>query len=147
MTDNELIAAGSTDQRPHATRSILVSACVLALITTPCCVPVHIPGGGGEPPGGDPTDPPFSVALEVSNPTPQANEEVHLRCVASGTFEPPLQYEFESTNDRLQVNRSTGTAGFIVDATDVGQSIGVSCSATDALGRTADSSGSRVTPF
>lgn len=110
------------------------------------CVPVHIPGADTGT-GGDTTTPPaFTVQLEVSNPTPQVDEQVSIQCVASGTFTQPLSYAFDSSTDRLQTDPSAGTASLIIAQSDRGSAISISCTATDADGQQATSSVVRITP-
>lgn len=110
------------------------------------CVPVHIPGGDTGNGDGTPTPPEFTVQLEVSNPTPQVDEEVSIQCLASGTFTQPLTYAFDSSTDRLQTNPNAGTASVIVSQPDQGSTISISCSATDAEGHQATSSVVHITP-
>jgi len=110
------------------------------------CVPVHIPGDNTANGGDTSTPPAFTVQLEVSNPTPQVDEQVSFQCVASGTFTRPLSYAFDSNTDRLQTNPSAGTASLIIAQSDQGSTILISCTATDADGQEATSSAVRITP-
>lgn len=100
-------------------------------------------GGSQPPPTSNP--PAFTVTISASNVTPQLNEEVLLRCVPDGDIGLGATFSFQSADIGLQVNASVGSATFVVTESELGQSIDVSCSATDQDGATVNSG--RVTVF
>jgi len=113
------------------------------------CVPVGgIPNDGTTPPpadgGGGPAT--FAVSILVSNPTPQLNEEVTFRCTIEDAVPEPLTFSFRSPDVVLQVDSSNATASFVVSESDVGLTFDVTCRASDAEGRTAESARITVAP-
>ncbi len=127
-------------------RPILAVVSTLAVIGG--CVPV-VGGGTTTPPGdGDNGDGPvtFAVSIQVSNPTPQLSEEVTLRCTTVGTVMEPLTFDFQSRDVALQVDSTNGTARFLVNESDLGLTIDVTCSASDGTGQPAASRRVTVAP-
>ena len=137
-------------KRPRAhRRPIPAVLSILALIGG--CVPVVGSGSNGTttPPGNGNTgdgQASFAVSIQVSNPTPQLFEEVTLRCQTVGTVSEPLTFDFQSRDIALQVDSANGTASFVVNESDLGLTIDVTCSASDGTGRTAQSSRATVAP-
>ena len=77
------------------------------------------------------------VTLTVSNPTPQLNEEVILRCSVVGDGDGPVTFDFQPDDPRLVVNQSAGTASFVVQETDIsGAGFAFTCTATTTAGTT-----------
>ena len=119
----------------------LFSCLLLVGLAVPGCVEFTLP-----PSDGDPADPPVPVAtLSVSNPTPQVNEEVVLTCSAAGGGD-GVTFAFQPTTSRLQVDERRGTASFIVQETDVGIALSVTCTATNEHGTSGLSNVQFITP-
>ncbi len=74
------------------------------------------------------------VRLDVSNPSPQVNEEVVLTCSVVGGDAAGVRFDFQPADDRLFVNRTRGTASFIVEETDISVSFAFTCTATNETG-------------
>ncbi len=129
------------------------------LASTACIELQFLISGGGLPSNGvDGDGPPdgndndnangeeLEVALSVSNPTPQVNEEVFLTCeVVSGDAE-GVFFDFQPASARLVIDATQGIASFIVLETDVGQAFTFTCTAENALGETATSAPRTITP-
>ena len=90
-----------------------------------------------QPPGGAPAT--FSVTIATSNSTPQLNEEVRLRCMTTDAATEVASFSFQTADVDLQVDATAGTASFIVTDFELGLTIDVTCTATDADGNTATS--------
>lgn len=119
----------------------LLSCLLLTAFAASGCVEFALP-----PSDGDSGDPPVPVAtLSVSNPTPQVNEEVVLTCSATGGGD-GVTFAFQPLTSRLQVDERRGTASFIVDETDVGIALSVTCTATNEHGTSARSNAQLITP-
>lgn len=74
------------------------------------------------------------VALSVSNPAPQVNEEVILTCqIISGQSTGAL-FDFQPNSGRLIVNPTLGTASLIIAESDVGASFTFTCTAANEFG-------------
>ena len=130
-------------------RGILAVVSTLALIGG--CVPVVGSGSDGTtipPENGDTGDgaATFAVSIQVSNPTPQLFEEVTLRCTTVGSVMGPLTFDFQSRDVALLVDSTNGTASFLVNESDLGLTIDVTCSASDGTGQTAASRRVTVAP-
>ncbi len=101
-----------------------------------------VPGFDGRPPttdrDGEPDDRPEGnipvVRLDVSNPSPQVNEEVVLTCSLVGDDAAGVRFDFQPADGRLFVNRTRGTASFIVEETDIGVAFALTCTATNETG-------------
>jgi hypothetical protein len=98
------------------------------------------PGGGetdGEdsPSGPGTTDEVPVVRLSVSNSNPMVNEEVVFTCRVVDGDAAEVTFAFQPADARLSVNSRIGTASYIVDQTDVGVELTVTCTATNAAGR------------
>ncbi len=89
--------------------------------------------GDEEPDDQPPGDIPV-VRLDLSNPSPQVNEEVRLTCSVVGGDAGGVLFDFQPANDRLFINRASGTASFIVEETDIGVEFAVTCTATNETG-------------
>lgn len=92
--------------------------------------------GDGGANGNDPQEVP-AVRMTASNLTPQANEELILRCELLNEPGGTLEYQFHAEGgggQRFQVDPVSGTARFIVQEVDVGVAISVTCTAANALG-------------
>ena len=74
------------------------------------------------------------MRLEVSNPTPQVNEEVILTCLVVNGDSGGVTYAFQPANGRLFVDNAAGRATFIVEAADVGVAFTFTCTATNEAG-------------
>ena len=109
------------------------------------CVGVGVPNGqgpgsnDGTPPGDhmvDPGDsvPDLTVTLRVSNPTPRPNESVSLTCSLVNDSGANVTFNFQPTFGRLVVDHAAGTAGFILDESDVGIALTFTCNAIDENG-------------
>ncbi len=90
------------------------------------------PDGNGSDPGDDGAA--LSVTLRVSNPTPQPNEEVILTCTLISGSGANATFDFQPTIGRLIVDRTAGTASFIVNESDVGVALEFTCTASDENG-------------
>jgi|GEM_PF-3831123 len=104
---------------------------------------------GTNPAAPDGTTPPLRVALSASNPTPQNNEEVTLRCQVIRGSDTGVLFSFAASPQPatgLSVNPTTGRATFIVTDSDVNLSFRFTCSATTDAGENATSSVQLVTP-
>jgi hypothetical protein len=78
----------------------------------------------------------LTLALGVSNQTPQVNEEVFFECeVIAGDVE-GVTFAFQPATGRLVVDRSRGTASLIIQESDVGVSLSVTCTARNLQGET-----------
>lgn len=95
-----------------------------------------------------------AVRLQVSNPSPQVNDEVTLTCTVVRGDTAGVTYGFQSVDiphrvarharfkshpaylpdGRLFVNHATGTATFIVEESDVGVAFNFTCTATNEAG-------------
>jgi len=127
-------------------RPIFAILIVWALIGGCVHVPVS-PGDGTVPPPGNGDGPAtFVVSIQVSNPTPQLQEEVTFRCTTEGDVSEPLTFSFQAPDVALQVDPVNGTASFIVTESDVGFTFDVTCSVIDGEGRTVQSGRISVTP-
>jgi hypothetical protein len=78
------------------------------------------------------------VRLIVSNPNPRVSdglsEEVILTCEMIGGDADAVTFEFQGPVGRLLVDPGAGSASLIVDESDVGQELIVTCTATNAAG-------------
>ena len=109
-----------------------VSAVATGLIGA--CALVEGIGDGSSGDGGDTGDDVPVVALSVSNPTPQVNEEVSLTCsVVTGTSI-GVTFDFQPEDGSLIVNHSTGLALFIVSEYDAGTALTYTCTGTNTNG-------------
>jgi hypothetical protein len=86
------------------------------------------------------------VTLQVSNVTPQLNEEVLLTCLLVSGDSTSLSFDFEPRFGGLIVNEQAGTASFIVSETDIGVSRALTCTATNDVGTSAPSNEQVVIP-
>ncbi len=110
------------------------------------------PGNGGgpgptdglPPPGGDGTT--LNVTLNVSNPTPQSNEQVTLTCALTNGGDGNVTFDFQPADGRLIVDHAAGTAGFIVQESDVGVAMTFTCTASDSSGTSAPSDPQIIIP-
>lgn len=75
-----------------------------------------------------------TVRLQVSNPSPQVNEEVILTCSVVSADAAGVTYAFQPADGRLFVNRARGTATFIVEESDVEVAFTFTCTATNEAG-------------
>ena len=97
---------------------------------------------GGRPPTTNGDDEPDDqaqgdipvVRLDLSNSSPQVNEEVRLTCSVVGGDAGGVVFDFQPANGRLFINRASGTASFIVEETDVGVEFAFTCTATNETG-------------
>jgi len=150
---------------PTATRSLRLRtgwapfvALIGGVMVAPACVNWNTPGTNGGPPGADgaagdddgagPVDDDGenrpSVTLEVSNPTPQLNEEVVFTCsLASASGAGETLFEFQPENGRLAIDADRGTAVFIVQESDIGVAFTFTCTATNDNG-TSEPSNPRI---
>ena len=126
----------------------LVGACVLSLTLTGCVelaalitgviadnVPAVSSGDTTPFPGDVPdSDVRPRAQLSVSNLSPFAGEEVVFRCSFDGGDSAGVTYDFQSNSDRLAVDADRGTATLVVDQSDVGVEIAVSCTVTASDG-------------
>jgi hypothetical protein len=92
-------------------------------------------GGGtdGEDSSGTSGDVPV-VRLSVSNPNPVVNEEVVFTCRVIDGDGAGATFAFQPEDARLIVNSRLGTASYIVDQSDIGTELRVTCTATSAAG-------------
>jgi len=102
-------------------------------------------GQDGLPDGNGDDPPPLRVALSVSNPTPQVNEQVFLKCAVTAGNAEGVIFSFQPSGGRLFVDQSAGVASFIVNETDVATSLTFTCAARNDLGETATSQAVIVT--
>lgn len=105
-------------------------------------------GSGGSngdnfPPDSNGTDGPPDVRLTVSNPNPLVGEEVVFTCELVDGDSQGATFAFQPVADRLLVDARAGTASYIVDQSDIGVEMAVTCTATSASG-TSDSSNQQV---
>lgn len=93
---------------------------------------------GSVPADQEPTDPQTGevpvVRLTASNPSPQLNDEVLLSCVVENETTGFIQFEFQP-DDRLFVDQARGTAGLIIEASDLGSALTFTCRATSSAGQ------------
>lgn len=109
-------------------------------------------GGGlpgdrnGEEPDrqGDATVP--VVRLDVSNPSPQLNEEVILTCSVAAGDAGGVSFGFQPPDGRLFVNRRSGTAVFIVEEADIGSAFMFTCTGTNKNGTSEPSNEQLIIP-
>lgn len=99
--------------------------------------------GGSAPVSNGDDDPPVNdmdplavatVTLTASNPTPQLNEQVELRCSVTGGSAGTVSFSFQPSQELSSINPDAGTASLIIDQTDLGASQAFTCSATNAAG-------------
>jgi hypothetical protein len=102
------------------------------------------PTGGLPPPGGDGTT--LNVTLSVSNPTPQPNEQVTLTCALTNVGDGNVTFDFQPADGRLIVDHAAGSAGFIVQESDVGVAMIFTCTANDSSGTSAPSDPQTIIP-
>lgn len=121
----------------------LFGACVLSLALTGCVELASLftgviadneragSRGDGTPiSGGVPdSDAQPRVQLSVSNTSPFVGEELDFRCSLEGGDLDGITFDFQSNSDRLTVDAQRGTATLIVDQSDVGVEIAVTCTA------------------
>lgn len=109
--------------------------------------PEHDGDGGTNGTDGDES---LAVRLVVSNPNPQVSdsfvEEVFLQCEVISGNAAGLTYQFQDPTGRLDVDQVLGTASFIPDASDVGQTFVFTCTATSEGGASAVSGEQIVIP-
>lgn len=106
----------------------------LAISLIGACALVEGIGDGSSGDGSDTGDDVPVVALSVSNPTPQVNEEVTLTCsVVTGTSI-GMTFDFQPEGGSLIVNHSTGLALFIVSEYDAGTALTYTCTGTNTNG-------------
>ncbi len=110
-------------------------------------------GAPGLPTDGDaPSDDPDAadsilvVTLSVSNPTPQLNEQVQLRCTAAGGDTSDVTFDFQPSAELVSIDRDAGTASLIIDAADLGTGLSFTCTGTNAAGTSARSSTQVILP-
>ena len=85
------------------------------------------------------------VTLTVRNPTPGLSETVILDCRRVGGSVAGTIFTFQPAGGRLVVDRVSGTARFVVDASDLNTALSFTCAATDENG--ASDPSNRVTVF
>jgi hypothetical protein len=131
---------------------LTIAACLTALLglLTGCGGTIG-PGTGigpgptdGLPPPGNGTN--LSVTLSVSNPTPRPNEQVTLTCRLTNAGDGNLTFDFQPAGGRLVVNHAAGTAGFIVQESDVGVAMTFTCTASDGGGTSPPSDPRTIIP-
>lgn len=86
------------------------------------------------------------VALSVSNPVPQVNEQVVLTCSVVSGDAGGVTFDFQPATGRLIVNRTTGTATFIVQETDIGATFAFTCTAANEQGTSEPSREQMIIP-
>ena len=116
-------------------RPILGFFCTLLVLISGCPVGGRPPttNGDDEPDDQPPGDIPV-VRLDLSNPSPQVNEEVQLTCSVVGGDAGGVLFDFQPANGRLFINRTSGTASFIVEETDISVEFVVTCIGTNETG-------------
>jgi hypothetical protein len=76
-----------------------------------------------------------TVTLSVTNPTPQLNEEVILRCSLVGNVDGLVTFDFQPDDPRLVVNQTAGTGSFVIQEIDIGGAgFAFTCTATTNAG-------------
>jgi hypothetical protein len=113
----------------------------LLVLAVPGCVGLSLPPDGD----GDPDARVPVASLTLSNPTPQVGEDVVLECSATGGGD-GVTFAFQPSTALLQVDERRGTASFIVQVTDVGIALSVTCTATNEHGTSARSNALLITP-
>ncbi len=89
---------------------------------------------GDDQPDDQPGESVPTVRLQVSNPSPQVDEEVTLTCSVVSGDSAGVTYAFQPANGRLFINHATGTATFIVEESDVEVAFTFTCTATSEAG-------------
>jgi len=89
----------------------------------------------------------LTARLTVSNPTPQLNEEVVLRCSVVGDVAEVVTFEFQPDDPRLAVNSTAGTASFVIQESDVtGAGFSFTCTAESDAGMSLPSNAVIIIP-
>ncbi len=86
------------------------------------------------------------VTLSVSNPVPQVNEQVVLTCSVISGDTGGVTFDFQPATGRLIVNRTTGTASFIVQEVDIGATFAFTCTAANDHGTSEPSNNQMIIP-
>lgn len=131
-----------TRYRKIGTTYGLLAVAMAIAATTPGCIEIVdllrgvaiAPGPGVVPPNdGLPTDgvpTVLAVQLSVSNPVPQANEEVRLTCRVTQGDTTGVTFAFQGGGGRLVADSRRGTARWVADASDIGIGVAFTCTAT-----------------
>ncbi|HNQ23063.1 MAG TPA: hypothetical protein PKK06_08215 [Phycisphaerae bacterium] len=128
------------------------AACCLTL-TPGCFDGGFLPGGGGGGAGGGGSTPDGNgagdgdssgespdepatvrVVLTVTNPHPLPGDQITLRCTVTDGTSAGVTFDFAPRTGRLVIDRTRGTASFIVDQSDVGVTFSFTCSGTNEAG-------------
>ena len=104
------------------------------------------PGGDSQSPDGDASDALPTVRLDVTNTSPQPNEEVRLTCRLTSGNAVGATYAFQSSGANLTTNAIAGTASLIVSESDAGTEIRVTCTATTDQGTSLPSNRQVIIP-
>ena len=112
--------------------------------------PVDSTGGSNgdvQPPDSNGTDGIPDVRLNVSNPNPLAGEEVLFTCTLVEGDSNGVTFAFQPAGGRLIVEAQSGTASYIVDQSDIGVELIVTCTATNAFGTSEPSNQQIIIPM
>ncbi len=87
--------------------------------------------------GGDAAVSDLQLRLLVSNPSPGVGEQVFATCEVIAGDSTGLVFSFTPADARLVVDGQSGTATWIVDQTDIGIALSLTCRATSPDGSSA----------
>ena len=103
--------------------------------------------GDDQPPDSNGPDGVPVVRLDVSNSNPLAGEELLFECTLVGGDPDGVTFAFQPAGGRLIVDPQSGTALYVVDQSDVGVELVVTCTATNAFGTSEPSNQQVIIPM
>lgn len=119
--------------RPSSRVAPRLIGCFVALLWFPACGTLSPVDGvdGGSADGMTPQPSDLRVSLTVSNPTPTVGEQVVFQCVLVEGPSDDVSYAYQGGGGRLTVDSRTGRASWIVNESDVGASLRLTCTAAN----------------
>lgn len=103
--------------------------------------------GDDQPPDSNGPDGVPVVRLDVSNSNPLAGEELLFECTLVEGNSDGVTFAFQPAGGRLIVDPQSGTALYVVDQSDVGVELVVTCTATNAFGTSEPSNQQVIIPM